>query len=88
MVELESNGNQVVRARTLTKQEDSMLKINIPRDNYTYEIMDDKIYIVYNSCREEHEGQMKDFVDVIKKESKLNNISKYIIDIRGNLGGD
>ena len=79
--------NQIIK-RTLTKQEDSMLKINIPRDNYTYEIMDDKIYIVYNRCSEEYEGQMQEFVNKIQQESELNNINKYIIDIRGNLGGN
>ena len=79
--------NQIIK-RGLKEQEESLLKLNMPKDNYSYEVIDDKIYIVYNSCREDHEGQMQEFVDTIKKESELNNISKYIIDIRGNLGGN
>ena len=79
--------DQIIK-RNLTKSEGYLLPINKPQPNYSYKIINDKIYIVYNACREEHEGQMKEFVKEIKKVSEENNINKYIIDIRGNRGGN
>ena len=65
-----------------------LTETNKPKDNYTFELMNDAIYIVYNKCKEDYEGQMVELVNKIKKISEENNINKYIIDIRGNTGGN
>lgn len=72
----------------LTKDEGYLLPVNKPKENYSYELKDDKIIIVYNKCREEYDGQMIEFVNKIESESKKFGIEKFIIDIRGNQGGN
>lgn len=57
-------------------------------NNYTYEIVDEVIHIIYSSCREDYEGQMLEFVHKIKEEAELNDITKFVVDIRGNTGGN
>ena len=81
--------NQIIK-RTLKELEsyDDLIKVNERKNNYSYEIMDDKIYLVYNACKEEYEGQMKEFVNQIKELSETNNINKFIVDLRGNAGGN
>lgn len=70
--------------RKLTKS-----NINFYEDtNYTYKILDNVLHIIYSSCREEYEGQMNAFVKKIKILSNTCNIKKYIIDLRGNTGGN
>lgn len=44
--------------------------------------------IHYSSCIEDYENQMVNFVEKIKEESSNNIIKKYIVDIRGNIGGN
>lgn len=56
--------------------------------NYTFEIIDGVMIIHYTSCVEEYENQMLEFVEKIKLESIKNNIQKYVVDIRGNSGGN
>lgn len=56
------------------------------KDNYTYEIKDDVLVIVYNLCRDE--DKMKEFVKEIRQVAKSNNINRFVVDLRGNTGGD
>lgn len=56
--------------------------------NYTFEIIDEIMVIHYTSCFENYENQMINFVKKIKQVSIKNNIQKYIVDIRGNVGGN
>ena len=56
--------------------------------NYTFEIIDGVMIIHYTSCVENYENQMIEFVEKIKLESIKNNIQKYVVDIRGNSGGN
>lgn len=72
----------------LTRDEGYLLPVNKPKENYSYEIKNDKLVIVYNKCREDYEGQMIEFVKKIDKISKKYNICKYVVDIRGNQGGN
>ena len=72
----------------LTRNEGYLLPINKPKSNYSYEIIDDKIVIIYNKCREDYEGQMIAFVKEIEHISKEYNINNFVVDIRGNLGGN
>ena len=58
------------------------------RKNYVYKIEDDIMTIIYSSCHETYENQMINFINEIESKSTSNNISKYIVDIRGNTGGD
>lgn len=56
--------------------------------NYTYNIIDGIMVINYTSCIEEYKGQMIEFVDKIKEESLKNGITKYVVNIRENMGGN
>ena len=56
--------------------------------NYTYEIEDNTIVIHYTACVENHDGQMNEFVETIRKEAESNNIDNFIVDIRDNMGGN
>lgn len=75
--------NRIIK-RKLTKSNISFYKNN----NYSYNIIDGVIYIRYSCCREDYEGQMLDFVKKISNEADINNITKFIVDIRGNTGGN
>lgn len=79
--------NQIIK-RKFTKQDKDLIDINKMKKNYSYTLMDDVIYIVYNSCSEDYEGQMIELVNNIKKISKERNIDDFIIDLRGNMGGN
>lgn len=72
----------------LTRDEGYLLPINKPKLNYSLELIDDKMLIVYNKCREEYENQMVDFVNEISTKSAELGINKFIVDIRGNQGGN
>ena len=79
--------NKKIKAK-LKKQEKDLIDLNKWKKNYSYEILEDAIYIVYNSCTEDYKGQMQELVNNIKKISKEKNINNYIIDLRGNTGGN
>lgn len=74
------------------KEQDVFLEINDinfnENNNYTFDILDEIMVIHYTSCVENYENQMAHFVEKIKEESEKNNIEKYIMDIRGNVGGN
>lgn len=80
--------NNEITIRTLTKQINKLIDLNKMKKNYSYEIINDTIYIVYNACKEEYENQMINFVNNIKEKSTELNIDKFIVDIRGNQGGN
>ena len=82
------NKDEKIIDMKLTKDEGYLLPVNKPKENYSYELKDDKIIIVYNKCREEYDGQMIEFVNKIESESKKFGIEKFIVDIRGNQGGN
>ena len=46
------------------------------------------MHIIYSCCREDYEGQMLEFVQKISNEADINNVTKFIVDIRGNTGGN
>ena len=75
--------NRIIK-RKLIKSNTSFYKNN----NYIYNIIDGVIHIIYSCCREDYEGQMLEFVKKISNESNINNITKFIVDIRGNTGGN
>lgn len=53
--------------------------------NYTYDLIDDSLVLHYTCCK--NEERMNEFVSEIKDVSNKNNISKFILDLRGNTGG-
>ena len=61
---------------------------NKPLEPMSYELLDDVIKIKYSLCMEKEEGQMQNMVDEIKQLSQKNSITKYIVDLRGNSGGN
>ena len=72
----------------LNSKEHYLLTSKNIKPNYYFELIDDIIYIVYKSCREDYQNQMLELVDKISKLAEENNINKFIIDLRGNGGGD
>lgn len=70
--------------RKLTKSNEQLYQDK----NYTYNIIDGVMHIIYSSCREKYEGQMLEFVRNISEESRKNNITKFVVDIRDNSGGN
>ena len=55
-------------------------------ENYTYKIEEDTLVLVYNACKDK--DKMDKFVEEIKDVSDKNHINKFIVDLRGNGGGD
>ena len=53
------------------------------KENYRLEVFNKTAVITYNSCRDEEK-----MIDLVKKLSNMNKIENYIIDIRGNGGGN
>ena len=79
--------NNIINKKIKTKEKYS-LGPSKPKQNYYFEVIDDIIYIVYNSSHENYHNQMLELIDKISVLSKNNNINKFIIDLRGNGGGD
>lgn len=79
--------NKIVK-RKLTKQTNELIDLNKWKKNYSYEIIDNSIYVVYNACKEDYKGQMQELVNNIKQISEEKNIDSFIIDLRGNMGGN
>ena len=61
---------------------------HFPRENYQIKIYDDIMILTYSKCSEDYPNQMLDFVQEIKKQADFYQISKFIVDIRGNQGGN
>ncbi len=53
------------------------------KENYNLSIVDDIAIITYSSCKDEN--KMK---DLVHKLENISDINKYIVDLRGNGGGD
>ena len=47
--------NKIIK-RKLKKQEKNLIDIHKMKKNYSYEVFNDSIYIVYNACKEEYAG--------------------------------
>lgn len=82
-LKLKKNSNVIFKKLKISDDE-----IINKKENYKYEIDDDILTIKYKRCIETKENQMKEFVEKIKKDSIQNNIHKYIVDLRGNSGGN
>lgn len=68
---------KTIRSKNISLNEDK---------NYTYEVEDDVIILKYSACRDEE--KMNPFIMQIESEANEKNISKYIVDLRGNRGGN
>lgn len=62
----------------LDMYEDKLIK-----QNYNLEIIGKTAIITYNSCKEKQK-----MIELIDKLNGMNNIENYIVDLRGNYGGD
>lgn len=63
-------------------------EIKLEKDkNYEITLLDKVIKIRYSKCEPPKEGSMIDFINNVKQTSEQNNITNFIIDIRGNTGG-
>ena len=56
--------------------------------NYTYEVLDDTLRIVYASCKEDYPDQMSDFIHLIDGVIDEYKIENIVLDMRGNSGGN
>lgn len=55
---------------------------------YSYKGLDGVLYIKYRKCQNEEGYPFETFVKDVKKFVEENNISEYILDLRGNTGGN
>ena len=55
---------------------------------YTYSVMNNVLYLKYSACRDDKDIPFIDFVKEIKDKVEELNIDKYILDLRGNAGGN
>ncbi len=55
---------------------------------YSYEIMDEVLYLRYSACRDDKDILFSDFVSKIKEDVTRLKIGQYILDVRGNAGGN
>lgn len=88
--------NEIIEVTTLKHKEINYIENNKvplyaekPSENYWFKYINDDelLYIKYNSCREDNislEDKIGKSINFIEK----NNITKIIIDLRNNLGGD
>ncbi len=71
----------------ITAMNDKIKREYLIDKNMTYELVDNVIKINYHQCYEIKEGQMETLINDLKNIASQNNISKYIVDLRGNTGG-
>lgn len=74
---------QLDGSTTLEEKEFTLTRDDVKNNSIFYEVIDNIGYITINTFSNETD---EEFIDAIEK-LKLNNIDKYILDIRGNSGG-
>lgn len=72
----EENGTRVVKDFTLTRED-------VKNNSIFYELIDDIGYITINTFSNDTDEEFEQAIEKLK----LNNINKFILDIRGNSGG-
>jgi hypothetical protein len=60
------------------------------KDNYVFEVDKEKkiIILTYSECIESYENQMRNFINQVQETAMLEGITDYIVDLRGNFGGN
>ena len=87
----DQNGNRIDRE---LPRSDYYSKTNIriiipePRENLYYETRDDAIILTYNSCMNDDCENMINVLNELEIKLLSGNYSRFIIDIRGNTGGN
>ncbi len=76
-----------VKINPITRQKYNELGLNDNSTFYSYEIKDNIITIKYKQCLENKDYPFTQFVEEIKQQIQSNNITQYILDLRGNFGG-
>lgn len=79
---------EIITAKKITIEEYKALSLANNSPFYSYEVINDTILIKYRKCAEHSNYPFIDFVKDIKKEVKSKNVTKYILDLRDNHGGD
>lgn len=74
------NGERVEVKTTEYKKEKKLL--------YEYQILDGILYIRYHACQEDSDYPFAKFTRDIEREIEQKGITSYILDVRGNSGGD
>lgn len=94
MLELNDNGKLILTLSDgtkleLHKQDIKNLKYDKPKIPYSFKLLKDNIlYFKYEQCYEDKDYPFSEFMKEIVNEIEKNNISEYILDLRGNTGGD
>ena len=83
-LKLENNKTIVLYPKTETK-----IQSKSPKPPYSYKILDDNIlYFRYRSCVEDKDYPFSKFINDMVKELDERGITKYILDVRCNTGGN
>lgn len=73
----------------LQKLDTTNLTRKKPKASYSYKLLDDNIlYFKYYRCREDAEYPFSEFMKEITEIIEENKIGEYILDLRGNSGGN
>ena len=84
----DNNKQEIINVKHITVEEYKALGLFPVLPYYSYRIINDIIIIEYKRCKEHEDYPFIKFVEEIKKEIEDKNITKYILDLRGNSGGD
>ena len=88
-LELKSMNEQEIMSAKILRVQPKASVPTLPSSIYSaYEINDDVYMIQYNSCQENPDLPMKDFIKAVEQDFAGKNYSKVIIDMRYNSGGN
>ena len=93
---IDKNGNRVdiefdtYEIKKIPTKNKKYTRISIPKsyENLYYELNDDTIYFVYNTCINDRCENMSKVLDELEYQLALGHYNKFIIDIRNNTGGN
>ena len=82
--EIEING--LIKHLNFNEKDLFGYKFNPQKQNYKYKIFEDVMVLTYSQCKDFE--KMKEFINIISKVAEDKIISKFVVDIRDNYGGN
>lgn len=83
-----TKNNNTIKTTSFNADENNPIQSE-NKKRYEYELLDNNTMIInYRFCKEYTDYTMKEFITDVEKVAKDNHIEKYVIDLRGNPGGD
>lgn len=86
MISLSLNQINVLKDK-LKKEDNSSELVFTLKKNFNYFIEENKIVFIYNSCKDKNKELLKS-IENVKKDIENSSIDTFILDLRGNTGGD